>query len=286
MKCMFDEKCYVWLTSSIFMKMPEWSMLFSNLVTPFIEDLLKNKRIYAYQIALNHNGGDNIRVCLLTKKSQAIRLAMDLSLASKDFFCRFDKKETPAEVNANGIFMQFPSNCIKHGLFRLDFSLGDFGAYNIDQKISELLLAKFCEEDISEVSILIFALFLHISFITRLVTKSNVDTNFIRHIHQEILCEQQFTISSGHALEEIGIQIKEEVEQASRKTGLITEDTPWLNSWITFCSKKIESEIKDFKSRDEISIYYRKNFFLINDLLGFQIMDIMLLSNLFITLFK
>lgn len=282
MKTMQSEEQNNWLTASVFMSMEDWTLMLSQFISPWVGKNVDDGNIFSFQIEFNHNGGDNIRVCVLTKKERAFEVSQNLAQNAHNFFEKFKKKEIFKPLPPNGIFMPFPQNCIKYGLFQLYLNTDESHEYSITKKVGELILEVFNEEQADAGSIFLFALFLQMAFANELINIDTSQAGFITSVFDnEINMYSENLNDLKEKFENIQdsiLEIFEEIKIVKKQLNIANEDHYWLYEWILFCSLKLATESIDVDMRAQIYQNYRNQFMLINSLLGLDIKDRLLLS--------
>ncbi|TDX00978.1 hypothetical protein [Dinghuibacter silviterrae] len=249
----------VWLVTSLFCRRKHWNGVFNTGIKPFITE----GDILSYQIGLNYQGGENIRLAFLAEEDRA----GDLALHARDYFQSFFSSAglVPSETGlpVKGIFMPFPCNTIQFGLYEASTS-----DHHIERAISDIMLQALPENDIEEETILMTAYYLHISLLVTLCPYGGKEMAHYSPVYQSRLLtsetiDEPFKQNELNANRSIFMEVIRDI--SASRSGKEMSIPSRLAQWMALC-KRIISEMPASESHRYLSHYINKQLGITGDM--------------------
>lgn len=142
------------LSISLFSPISGWQILLKDGIIPFF-CFLKD-RLISYRVQFNYDCGPNIRLSLYVHSGNAMDVAKEADLFFKVFFQELEKPTDSEPLKFDGLFMPFPSNSIRYGLFEV---AGMEKMEPLEKAFSVLVLNGLSDEVIDEEAVLTFCIY-------------------------------------------------------------------------------------------------------------------------------
>lgn len=261
---------HLWLSISLYCNKEQWNRLLVEGIHPFVNRLIKEKRLKYYHLELNYSGGENIRLPLFVHASNAERIAKYVDDYYRSFFSNnvFPKKEIP--FPCEGIFMPFPANSIQYGLYSQEELAADEINNIFQQYLSDLLIDILGEDTIDDETVLTLSFYLHLSLLK--VINENGDVNFheLLETPRQLLPEHKQVIDTRF-IEEKFSENKVTLLEIARDIMQSTDNLPdWINAWKHNCEVRIKKRNLQYLDVRKKKQLYQEMALLINKQLGFN----------------
>ena len=246
----------IWLSTSLFCCKNEWDKLFSSGIIPFLADEKTNEFLNAYRIEFNYLSGENIRFLLLTKEKNAPKLAKHTDEYFRNYFFSTSLFTPEIKLPVNGIFMPFPANNIKYGLYPPETIINkEKENYIFSIHFSQIILDALKWNIIDNESILTFAFYLQLGLIKAInIFYPGFAPDYVDDKLLDVrIVKTQFE-ESRDTLQEIARDI-----MISRNG---TEISEWFVKWLASC----KSEIKRHKDMEAKTLYSKLVFVIFKNL--------------------
>jgi len=259
-----------WLSISLFCCKSEWNRLFANGVIPFIT---ANDLLEAYTIEFNYTGGENIRLSLLTNRTNINELTKKAGEHFKAWFLKASPVTTEVSLSEEEDAL-FPANPVQFGLYpALEIVTEEKENYSLSISLSQIILGALKEEVIDDETILTFAFYLTMCLIKVISSIHPGFINSLKPVFQpsapsqagnEVTAMEPEEIEAVNALIMDRITLNQKFEEY--KAGLIeitgdvmnsvneTDMLGWLKQWLNTCKTELN---KPGENGDIITTYKR-----------------------------
>jgi len=156
--------------------------LIKEAVDPFLRlDKIKNYLI-AYEIEFNQIRGDNIKIKLYTSRCHSNYVVTHLRTYFNHYFKRFEfKKYESIRLPIKSMFLPFPSNSIRFGLYKNTYLSTEKDQIILEQKIkrhfSRTLISIFKTISLNELNICAISIFIKLALNSILVKYKMISKN-------------------------------------------------------------------------------------------------------------
>ncbi|WP_040626095.1 hypothetical protein [Mucilaginibacter paludis] len=200
-----------------------------------------NNFIIAFNVEFNYLSGSNIRLALLTRNTQAYRLAKDTDSYFKNYFGLTESSNKRNTLGPNRLFMPFPVNSIKYGLYNHlpTTQLDDF----FKREFSKIILDAMFNEKIDNELILTLAFYLNVGFIKALNLAQQFNGRLPLRAYPEVSCIKAKFLESEIALNEITREIM---------NGTHVTFPKWLMNWVDLCEDFISKQLEQVNNFFEV----------------------------------
>jgi hypothetical protein len=238
-----------WLATSLFCSRSYWADLMVDGIKPFIQQRSNEGMLRSFLMEFNYQTGHNLRLMLRCDTKHAEALAGATDTYFKAFFASagFLSETEPGLHLHGGLFLPFPHNSIKYGLYRIEKKAFDFDnkRYHFRYGLSLLLLDAFCKESVHDESILVLAFYMNMCWIQVLLAHdfNNPATLFEPyHVPDTPNLEKL----SDDTVEEMFEENKEMLFAIADEIGGLNEpcsngDLAWLKKWEHLCKNELDS---------------------------------------------